>query len=1006
MLFQELIAIMAYSGKKIFFFIFIFIVAMSLNSGISILHATAQGMDDAYNLCQEGYTLFDKEDYNGAVEKFSQALKIYKKLNDVKGQATCLAAIGYVNFLLGKFEEAKDSHGQALTLNKVLGDKLLQAGNLNAIAGAYFGLEDYKKAIEFYEKAHALYKELGDKKRADSALLNIKASYVFLTGKELTDEEMEEYQKAFGSLKESEDKQTEAARLLSKSAEYFFQSHYQKCLEYYLKALKIYKEVHDLPRQGIVFSNIGKLYFYLGDYKDALGYFHKAFKVFKELHDIDSQLIQLNNIADSYKKSGEETKAYEYYTMCIEILKERLNTAVLNGESYKEAAVLSDIGVVCFSLEKYTEAIDYYNKALSISKDLKDKTRIAALLTNIASAYFLKGSFQKTADYYKEALVFHKEIQDLFQQASDLLNIGLSYERAGSYKDALSYYMQSQKFFKEIGFLDAGFWTAWRIAYAYKELGDEKHALAFYKDAIGVLEKMRAGAGIEKLKTSLLKDKLKIYEEIIQLLIKQKKNKEAFLYSEKLKSRAFIELLLSVQIKKPKEISLQLKQEEDSVSLKIRNIYEKINNELAKPADTQDRHLLSSLFRELRIAQRQLEDILDEISILSPSYASLKGKLLPMGEEEVAGCLDKETALIQYCMTENELICWVISNKKIYPAIVIDIGRDELIELVFEFRQPFEDIKDSEKIAQEGFLNILKSFKLNTAQKLYEILIKPAEGYLNGSGKIIIVPDGILNYLPFEALVYDRENAKYLVEKYSISYLPSASFLDPKIRKKTAAKKLDFLGFGNPSFSLDYETGEQVSSLRGNILPPLKFTAQEIGDIGRLWRGNKKIYLEKDANEFNAKQNMKDYNYIHFATHGLLDEANPLFSGIVLALPDPTGKEDGYLETHEIFNIPLSAELVVLSACETGLGKIQRGEGVIGLTRAFMYAGALNIVVTLWSVDDRATSILMKSFYGNMLTANKTKAEALRSAKLELIMQKEYAHPYFWAPFILIGDGR
>jgi CHAT domain-containing protein len=309
----------------------------------------------------------------------------------------------------------------------------------------------------------------------------------------------------------------------------------------------------------------------------------------------------------------------------------------------------------------------------------------------------------------------------------------------------------------------------------------------------------------------------------------------------------------------------------------------------------------------------------------------------------------------------------------------------------------------------------VSNFFTGTGLTLYEELIKPAEPYLSDKSKLIIIPDGILNYLPFEVLLTDNSQKKsysslsYLIKKYPISYAQSASVLKNLLSEHIKTGKIrngnrKLIAFGDPVIG-----GPEVPMMafgKGNS--QLEYSGQEIEKIASFFRkGNSEIYLKGNAIEENVKKpgNLAKFNYIHFATHGNIDEQKPDLSSLVLTR-GANSSEDGLLQATEIFNLKLKADLVVLSACQTGMGKLVRGEGVIGLTRAFMYAGTPSVLVSLWSVSDMSTATLMEEFYRNLIKTKLLKTDALREAQLNLITNEKFSHPFYWAPFVLIGDWR
>ena len=315
----------------------------------------------------------------------------------------------------------------------------------------------------------------------------------------------------------------------------------------------------------------------------------------------------------------------------------------------------------------------------------------------------------------------------------------------------------------------------------------------------------------------------------------------------------------------------------------------------------------------------------------------------------------------------------------------------------------------------------MASFNVQSRQ-LYHLLIQPFEGSLSSLRRLIIVPDSALSYLPFESLMTDRSvvsGSAYLLQRFSISYEPSASALAAIKTTSNQTESRGLVAFGDPAYhdsDAEPERSPPTSKAadvsyyveRGLDLRRLPYTRTEVNAIGALFpAADRKVFLGVDANEMKVKSEpLERYRYVHFAAHGVVDEENPARSGVILTLEN-NDKEDGILQMTEIMRLKLNADLVTLSACRTGLGKVVGGEGVLGLTRAFIYAGSRSVVASLWNVNDTATAELMKSFYAH-LKRGVPKDEALRQAKLGLMRGKQatWRHPYYWGPFVLSGANK
>lgn len=385
--------------------------------------------------------------------------------------------------------------------------------------------------------------------------------------------------------------------------------------------------------------------------------------------------------------------------------------------------------------------------------------------------------------------------------------------------------------------------------------------------------------------------------------------------------------------------------------------------------------------------------------------------------------------MVEYLLGDSRSLVWVVTRSNLASSVLA--GRKEIEDQVVAYRKLLsERASVLTQRNSQGEINRLGA-------KLYRTIVQPFEKDLTSVRTLIVVPDGVLDYLPFEALIAatPRQAAGdgqpvYLIEKFAVVYGPSASALATvqELNRKTTAPSKMLLAFGDPVVALSSNpspstpgdvvsrsasetpdmTSPQDYAERGFSFSRLPFTREEVLAISKLFPASqRRIYLGEEAREEAVKaEKLDDYRYLHFASHGFLDEAKPGRSGILLSSPAGSS-EDGVLQMDEIMRLKMNADLVTLSACSTGLGKLVNGEGLLSLTRAFFYAGARNVTVSLWNVNDSATSSLMKSYYEN-LNRGASQRVALRLAKLTMLRGKNalWRHPYFWAPFVLVGEGQ
>jgi CHAT domain-containing protein len=496
----------------------------------------------------------------------------------------------------------------------------------------------------------------------------------------------------------------------------------------------------------------------------------------------------------------------------------------------------------------------------------------------------------------------------------------------------------------------------------HRETRSPGDAMAHYRKAVETVEATRSLLQSEESRQSFFAGRLDAYVGMVGALFDFGRFEDAFNYSERARARVFLDLVGSkAQLSRNKTGLLE---EEMSLQARIAALRARLSSEAGAAAP--------DLGKELAEAEAAYEAFLAKVRREDKEQASLMA-VEPLQPSEVQQLLDPGTTLIEYFVTESEVLIWVVEKNKIH-ALKRPLAKNDLSVMIKTLRETIPIPGEREKLDQ-------------LSMSLHAQLIEPVLPQVTGK-ELVIVPHDVLHYLPFHAL-RSREGA-YLIERYPVAYLSSASLLQ-FVRAKRKAKGEKVLALGNPDL--------------GDFSMNLRFAEREAREIQRLYPGST-VLVREEATEEKGKSLSPPYDIVHFATHAELTEDNPLSTAILLA---SGGKEDGRLEVKEIFQMDLKAGLVVLSACETGLGKLSTGDELVGLTRAFIYAGTPTVVASLWKVQDMSTTELMSAFYKNLRTMSKV--EALRRAQLGLIRNQDAAgsqatsHPYFWAPFVLIGDG-
>ena len=475
--------------------------------------------------------------------------------------------------------------------------------------------------------------------------------------------------------------------------------------------------------------------------------------------------------------------------------------------------------------------------------------------------------------------------------------------------------------------------------------GNKKEAFEFYERAVELIERHRSTINIEASKIGFVGDKQAVYQSLIKSLYNDQQYEKAFEYVERSKSRALVDLLAGKQ-----DFSVKIADKEEHLRSVIA-----LNDRVEAETIALDNPTNKSQTRGIAIQVKR------DLQREAPELASLV-TVNPIPISEIQSLIPKGEALVEYYYSGKDIYVFVLSASGL----------------------------QSEKISSEGLFNEVAAFRKSLETpgsqqtkklglKLYQRLFKPLEAALN-ERNLIVVPHGVLHYIPMNALHNGKD---YMIDHFNIRLMPSASAMK-YLREQRNDKKGGVLAFGNPDL--------------GDPANDLAFAQKEALEVTKTW-ANSKVFLRKEATEDALRRYCGNYNYIHFATHGEFSPDSPLQSAILLA---PDANSNGLLTVDKLYSMQLGANLVTLSACETGLSKVANGDDLVGLTRGFLYAGSSSIVASLWQVDDLATSYLMIRFYKHL--QKKDKRDALRKAQLET--RKKYPHPYFWASFQLTGSGR
>lgn len=991
-----------------------------------------------------------------ALEVYGEALKLYRATNDRLSEASVLLDLGVVNRDAGKNKQALEYLQQALPIWRSLNQKGAEASTLNYLGIVSRTLGEKQTALEYYEKALALARELNQRGLQARLLNNMATVYA----------DLGEKRKALELLKEvlpSRSAATDrASTLISMGAIYSDLGENQLALEHFNLALLLSRENKLADYEEIALQSIGVAYDQLGEKQKSLDHYLQALSLARQIKaKQDEGTIQIN-LAALYSSLGEKQKALDYYLQALKINRETNNRS-------NEADTLHQLGFLYFELEEYRKALDYLNQALPIWSELKDPRGEAITLTATGMVYRSLGERQKSLTFTDRALPLHRSVGNRVGEAEALINKGLILSAAGEKQTAIEQFNQAAELGQAVADPSLEAKARYEIARVNLDSGEFDRSRTQIEEALRIVESLRTKVASQELRASYFATVQKFYDFYIELLMRMHDresgkgfNGEALQASERARARGLLEILAEANANIREGVDAKLIERE-------RNLQQQINGRAdvlfrlytSKPSPEQ----VAALRKEIDELTAQYGEVRAQIRRASPRYAALT-QPSPLSLKEIQQqVLDDGTLLLEYSLGERRSFLWVVTPTKISSYVLPPRARIEAAA-----RQTYEllsKLNGATRTADQQRILRTKTSKTNPNKQhaqaitafrsLSRMLLLPVASQLGGK-RLLIVASGALQYVPFAALsapTKDRTGksqrrpalGKPLIADHEIVYLPSASTL-AVLRQEIAARQLapkTLAVIADPVFEKDDERVKTVFVPAGGQpperqeaatapLPPvaeerslkhlkeksaeqtgvmqisrLPYTKQEAESILSLVpESERKQALDFNANRATATGNdLSQYRYVHFATHGYLDSERPEFSALVLSLVNEKGApQSGFLYANEVYNLKLPAEVVTLSACETGLGKEIKGEGLVGLTRGFMYAGAPRVVVSLWAVNDRATSELMARFYQKMLKENLRPAAALRAAQVEMSKDRRWNNPYYWAAFALQGEWR
>jgi CHAT domain-containing protein/tetratricopeptide (TPR) repeat protein len=806
-------------------------------------------------------------------------------------------------------------------------------------------------------------------------------------------------------------------------AAYFQLGEREGARKYLTESLDPLKEAGNLVAYATSRNYLGGMSQNEGDIQGALQQYYEALGVFRQLSNGVGKASALNNVGLMFFLLGEQERALQYFLEDLPILRE---IKLPRGE----VLVLSNLGRIYSAIGEYDKAETVLQQALAMRGNATDMRGDARILMEMGNVLAKKNDLEAAWKYLTEALETFRKAEDYSGQGAALGALGRIRSLEGNYPAAEELQKQSQEIFDSHEDRPGSLGALTLLAEALRDRDHLEEARETSQAALHLAERLRSLVVSPDLRANYLGSLQRAYEIDIDIAMQMaSKQKDPTLVaaaletSEQARARTLLESLPELRTDLRRGMDPDLLRRERELTGQIRKVAAQGTARSSKQAE------LDQLFLQLELLQ-------GEMRRKNPGYASLAHSD-PLSAERMQALLDEGTQLIEFSLGEDRSWAWLITPTEARPGESRKPARIDPVEL------PKRSV--IEPVVKELYRKLSMPITGDEppkgieedARKVSDLLLSKFSGKLRSKTTLLIVPSGVLAYVPFAALPEPGSSHTRLLANHEIVVVPSLSALAAmrlETRKRRPAPKTIAV-LADPVFQPSDRRLGNLANRTAN--PQQRSSESDVSDIGRaatdigLFNPGAITRLSSTADEANLirklvsptqslvavdfdatralamSPRLRQYRILHFATHGFADSLHPNLSGIVLSLVDRQGRKvDGFLRVLDVYNMDLAADLVVLSACKTALGRNVSGEGVLGLTRGFMYAGAPRVLSTLWEVNDRAAAILMTRFYENMLGQKMLPSAALRAAQLSMASEKRWNSPVFWAAFSLHGEWR
>ncbi len=777
-----------------------------------------------------------------------------------------------------------------------------------------------------------------------------------------------------------------AAALHNIAMVYRAQGNYEQTLDVAQRSLKLKEQLGNKATYASTLEMLAQTFQAQGNYAAAMEASQRMLAIGDELNDKRSIAKALTGFASVHESQGNTTAALDYYQRAFTLSQEA-------GDKIISLGALQSIGTMQVELGNFSAALESFRRNLALLETAEHKPGIAHALRDIGRAYRAQGDHARAMENFERALTLMEEAGFREGIADILRFLAIGDMLQGDYERVLARVQRSADLERQIGSLSRLADSLTFAGQAYQALGRTDEARRAFEEAIALIETLRTqAAGGEQERQRYFEEMVSPYYAMVELLVSQNRPEEALIYAERAKGRVLLDVMRGGRANITKALTVQEREQEKRLAEALASLNRQIVYEGARPQPDQSR--LAQFKTQLEKARFAHTDFQTRLYAAHPELRIKRGEAQTLTLEQADELLtDSKTALIEYAVADDKTFLFVLTaspqngqQKPVLKLYDLKIKRQDLVERVRKLNQ---------RIAN----NDLDYAGLSS--ELYNLLLAPARDQLQGKTRLVIVPDDILWETPFQAL--RSVDGRFLIQNAAISYAPSLTVLREIVKSRKPKAATTLLALGNPKLA-GQTVARSKNVLMGASFEPLPDAERMVRELAQIYGAQaSKVYVGAEAKEEVLKAEAANYRILQLATHGVLNNASPMYSHVVLAQSD-NAKEDGLLEAWEIMQLDLQADLAVLSACETARGRIGAGEGVIGLSWALFVAGCPTTVVSQWKVESSSTTELMLAFHRNLRTGA-TKGEAMRQAALKLMADKRYHHPFYWAGFIVVGDG-